>query len=200
MKRTIITIGRQTGSGGREIGVKVADALGIPYYDREIVSRAAEMSDMTEEFINAHDEKKSGSLMYSLVMDNISPPISSIPSNDRVFLAQFNAIKEAAKEGSCVIIGRCADYALEDDPDLLSIFIYADYDFRAARIQEETNLTGSGLRNLIAKTDKSRSNYYNYYTGKKWGKMTGYHMCLDSSKLGIDTCVKFICEIARDRK
>ena len=198
MKRTIVTIGRQTGSGGREIGIKVAEEFGIPFYDQALISKAAETADLSSEFIKAHDEKKASSLLYSIVMDTfaINP---SLPSADKVFLAQFNAIKEIAKEGSCVIVGRCGDYALENDPDLISIFLYADFDFRTERIKKELGCSLAEAKSTVIKTDKQRSGYYNHYTGKKWGDIKGFDLGINTSKFGIDTCVRMICDIIREK-
>lgn len=197
-KRTIITIGRQNGSGGREIGMKVAERLGIPYYDKELLKRTAQESELSEDFIKEHDEKKSSSLLYSIAMDSTYMGNSGyIPSNDKVFLAQFNAIKKIAEEGSCVIIGRCADYALEEDPDLLSVFIYADYDFRVGRVMKEEEISESKARIFINRTDKKRASYYDYYTGKKWASMSTYDISLNSGKFGIDKCVDMLCEIVK---
>ncbi len=196
MSRYVITIGRQTGSGGREIGIKVAEELGIPFYDQALILKTMESTELTREFIEAHDEKKVSSLLYSIVMEGfaIKP---NLPSADKVFLAQFNAIKNIAKEGSCVIVGRCADYALENDPDLISVFLYADFEFRTKRIKAELGSTTTEAKSRIIKTDKQRSGYYNHYTGKKWGDIRGYHLGIDTSRFGIDESVRMICNIAR---
>ena len=198
---TIITIGRQTGSGGREIGKKVAAKLGIPYYDKELLSRASEESGLSKEFFERNDEKRVSSFLYSLVMDSPTPgfanSMSGMPINHQSFLAQFNTIKEIAKEGGCVFIGRCADYALEEEPHLLSIFLHADLEFRVARVMEELNISASKARELILKTDKSRASYYNYYTGRKWAVASNYHVSLDCSRFGIDETVEFICSMAQ---
>ena len=198
MKRIVITIGRQTGSGGREIGIKIADRLGIPFYDQALISKAAETADLSREFIKAHDEQKASSLLYSIVMDTLSIN-PNLPSADKVFLAQFNAIKEIAKEGSCVIVGRCGDYALENDPDLLSIFLYADFDFRTERIKKELGCSTAEAKSTIIKTDKRRSGYYNHYTGKKWADIKGFDLGINTSRFGIDACVDMICNIALAR-
>ena len=198
---TIITIGRQTGSGGREIGQKVAKTLGIPYYDKELLDLAAEKSGLSREFFETQDEKRVSSFLYSLVMDSPTPgftnTMSGMPINHKSFLAQFESIKELASRGGCVIIGRCADYALEENPHLLSIFLHADYEFRTKRIAEEASLSMTKARELINKTDKSRGQYYNYYTGRKWGVASNYHVSLDSSRFGIDETVDFICSMAQ---
>ncbi len=198
---TIITIGRQTGSGGREIGQKVAEILGVPYFDKEILDLAAEKSGLSREFFETQDEKRVSSFLYSLVMDSPTPgftnTMSGMPINHKSFLAQFETIKEIASKGGCVIIGRCADYALEENPRLLSIFLHADYDFRVKRIMAEGVTPESKAREFINKTDKSRGQYYNYYTGRKWGVASNYHVSLDSSRFGIDETVDFICSMAK---
>ena len=118
--------------------------------------------------------------------------MNDMPLNQKVFLAQFDTVKKLAQQGPCVIIGRCADYALEDNPNLLSVFIHADLDVRVRRISNLYDLTDNKARDRIRKNDKSRSSYYNYYTSKEWGSVDSYHLCLDSSKFGIDGCVEII--------
>ena len=198
---TIITIGRQAGSGGREIGRLVADILGIPFYDKELLERAAEESGFSKEFFMKHDEKRTSSFIYSLAMDSPSPGFSAaipgMPINHRFFLAQFNTIKTIAKEGGCVIVGRCADYALEENPHLLSIFIHADYEFRVKRCMQELSIDEYKARELINKTDKQRASYYNYYTGRKWGVATNYEIALKSSVFGVEETARFIASMAR---
>ena len=200
---TVITIGRQSGSGGREIGEKVAKALGIPYYEKELLDIAAEQSGLSREFFEAHDEKRVSSFLYSLVMDSPTPgfsnTLSDMPINHKSFLAQFNAIKDLAEKGPCVIIGRCGDYALEENPHLLSLFIHADYDFRVKRMMAEKECSETAAREIINKTDKSRAQYYNYYTGRKWGVATNYNATIDSSRFGIDMTVTMICSMAKIR-
>lgn len=188
---TIITIGRQFGSAGREIGYQIADYFGIKLYDKEMLSRAAKESGICEEIFETHDEKPTNSFLYSLVMDTYSMgysggSYSDMPINHKVFLAQFDAIKKIASEGPCILVGRCADYALEDNENLLSIFIHADLDARIRRIARIYDLTDAKAKDMIMKTDKKRASYYNYYSNKKWGSAEGYHMSLDSSVLGID--------------
>ena len=188
---TIITIGRQFGSAGREIGYKVAKDLGIKLYDKEMLARAAKESGLCEELFETHDEKPTNSFLYSLVMDTYSLGYSSgsyadMPINHKVFLAQFDAIKKIASEGPCILVGRCADYALEDNENLLSVFIHADLDARIRRIARIYDLTDAKAKDMIMKTDKKRASYYNYYSNKKWGSAESSHMSLDSSVLGID--------------
>ena len=194
---TIITIGRQFGSGGREIGYMVADKLGIKLYDKEMLQRAAQDSGICEELFESHDEKPSNSFLYSLVMDTYSMGYSGstyndMPINHKIFLAQFDAIKKIANEGPCILVGRCADYALEGYPNLLSVFIHADLDARIKRIAKKYDLTDAKAKDLINKTDKKRASYYNYYTNKKWGEAASYELCLNSSELGVQGTAKAI--------
>lgn len=188
---TIITIGREYGSAGREIGYKVADHLGIKLYDKEMLARAAKESGICQELFETHDEKPTSSFLYSLVMDTYSLGYSAgsyadMPINHKVFLAQFDTIKKIASEGPCILVGRCADYALEDFPNVLSVFIHADLSARIRRIARIYDLTDTKAKERILKTDKERSSYYNYYSNKKWSDANSYNICLDSSVLGID--------------
>ena len=187
---TIITIGRQFGSAGREIGRVVAKHLDIKLYDKEMLNRAAQESGLCKELFETHDEKPTNSFLYSLVMDTYSLGYSNsyvdMPINHKVFLAQFDAIKKIADEGPCILVGRCADYALEEYDNVLSIFIHADLDARIRRIARIYDLTDAKAKDMIIKTDKKRSSYYNYYSNKRWGDVDSYDMCLNSSMLGIE--------------
>ena len=196
---SIITIGREYGSGGRQIGQEVASYFGIKCYDKELLEHAANDSGICRELFENHDEKPTNSFLYSLVMDTYSfgyssAGLSDMPMNHKVFLAQFDAIKKLAAEGPCVMVGRCADYALADDPNLFSVFIHGSMEARIARVSAKYLKSAKEAREIIQKTDKSRSSYYNYYTNKKWGEANGYSLCLDSSKLGVEGCVKAIVE------
>ena len=197
---TIITIGRQFGSGGREIGYMVADKLGIKLYDKEMLQRAAQDSGICEELFESHDEKPSNSFLYSLVMDTYSMGYSGstyndMPINHKIFLAQCDAIKKIANEGPCILVGRCADYALEGYPNLLSVFIHADLDARIKRIAKKYDLTDAKAKDLIIKTNKKRASYYNYYTDKRWGDADSYDVCLDSSVLGLEGTAEAIIKL-----
>ena len=183
---TIITIGREFGSGGHEIGAHLAEKLEIPLYDKEMLDRASKDSGIAEEILKAHDEKPTSSFLYS-----------DMPINHKIFLAQFEAIKKIADEGPCILIGRCADYALENYSNVLSVFIHADTTKRAKRISRMYDMTESKAREMILRTDKKRGSYYNYYTNKKWSAVQSYDVCLDSGKLGIDGCVETIIEIIK---
>ena len=194
---SIITIGREYGSGGRQIGKEIANYFGIKYYDKELLEHAAKDSGICKELFEHHDEKPTNSFLYSLVMDTYSFGYSSagfsdMPMNHKIFLAQFDAIKKLAGEGPCVMVGRCADYALADWKDCFSVFVHADFDWRINRIAAKYNKTPKEARDIITKTDKSRASYYNYYTNKKWSDSESYELCLSSSELGIEGTAKAI--------
>ncbi|MEO2615922.1 AAA family ATPase [Blautia wexlerae] len=196
---SIITIGREYGSGGRQIGQEVAKYFGIKCYDKELLEHAANESGICKELFENHDERPTNSFLYSLVMDTYSFGYSSsgftdMPMNHKVFLAQFDAIKKLASEGPCVMVGRCADYALSEYKDCFSVFVHADTDWRINRLSQKHNKTAKEAKDMINKTDKSRSSYYNYYTNKKWGVASSYNLCVDSSKLGIDGAAKAIIQ------
>ena len=198
MANKIYTIGREFGSGGREVGEKLAAKLGIKLYDKELLQQAAKDSGFCEEIFENHDEKPTNSFLYSLVMDTYSvsgysaAPFLDMPINHKVFLAQFETIKKIAEKESCVIVGRCADYALSDNPDCINIFIHADLDVRIKNVSRNLNITENKARDIINKTDKQRASYYNYYTSKKWGDSKSYNLSLDAGKLGTDNCVEMI--------
>ena len=198
MANKIYTIGREFGSGGREVGEKLAAKLGIKLYDKELLQQAAKDSGFCEEIFENHDEKPTNSFLYSLVMDTYSvsgysaAPFLDMPLNHKVFLAQFETIKKIAEKESCVIVGRCADYALSDNPDCINIFIHADLDVRIKNVSRNLNITENKARDIINKTDKQRASYYNYYTSKKWGDSKSYNLSLDDGKLGTDNCVEMI--------
>ena len=200
---TIITIGRQYGSAGREIGYKVADELGIKLYDKEMLDRAAKESGICQELFETHDEKPTNSFLYSLVMDTYSfgynnSSFVDMPISHKVFLAQFDTIKKIADEGPCVIVGRCADYALADRNNVVDIFIYGNEECKIKRIMEKYALTENKAREMIIKKDKQRQSYYNYYSSKKWGRADSYDLCINSSVLGEDSTVKLIIQYVED--
>ena len=196
---TIITIGRQYGSGGHDIGKQLAEELNVPFYDKALLERAAKDSGLCQEIFENHDEKPTNSFLYSLVMDTYSlgyttSSFSEMPLNHKIFLAQFDAIKNIAKEGPCVIVGRCADYALADFPNVVNVFLHADMQDRVVRIARRHELTDAKAKDLIVKTDKRRASYYNYYTSKKWGDAAGYDLSLNTATLGIDGTIHMIRE------
>ncbi len=200
---TVITIGRQFGSGGHEIGEKVAAYFGIKYYDRELLTRAAKESGFCEEMLQNHDEVPTNSFLYNLVMDTYSfgyntSAFVDMPISHKVFLAQFDAIKKIAEEEPCVIVGRCADYALADYKNCIHLFIYGDEEHKIKRIMEKYDLTESKARDMMIKKDKQRQSYYNYYSSKKWGRADSYDLCVNSSVLGVEGTVKLIAQYVED--
>ena len=192
-RNTIITIGRQYGSGGREIGQLLADKLDIPFYDKELLTMSAKASGMSEEVFENYDEKPTNSLLYSLAMSNFS---GEMPLNHRIFLAQFDVIKKIAKEESCVIVGRCADYALRDYRNVANVFVHADMEYRLDRAINLYGLPEKSARGIILRTDKQRANYYNFYTNKKWGSVDSYDFAIDSGSVGVDNTVALIKDFA----
>ncbi|MBR3642975.1 MAG: cytidylate kinase-like family protein [Parasporobacterium sp.] len=201
----VITIGRECGSGGRLIGNKLAEKLGIKCYDKELLTLAAKQSGLCEELFEAHDEKPSRSFLYSLVMDSYSLGYSTssfadMPLNHKVFLAQFETIKHLADTESCVIVGRCADYALVDYPNTTSVFITGNMEDKIRYMCRLYNKTEDQAKDIITKTDKKRANYYNYYSSKKWGDARSYDLCLNSSILGPEGAVEAILNFLRLRE
>lgn len=201
--KTIITIGRQFGSAGREIGEKLAKEFNIPCYDKELLTRAAKESGFCEELIQTHDERPTNSFLYNLVMDTYSfgynaAGLIDMPISQKVFLAQFDAIKKMAEEGPCIIVGRCADYALADYDNCLNIFIHGDKACKVKRIMEKYNLTESKAKDMIAKKDRQRQSYYNYYSSKKWGASESYDLSVNSSTLGIEGTVNLLKQFIMD--
>ena len=200
---TVITIGRQFGSGGREIGEKVAEYFGIKCYDKELLTRAAKESGFCEEMIQNHDERPTNSFLYNLVMDTYSfgynaSSFMDMPISHKVFLAQFDTIKKIADEGPCVIVGRCADYALSDYQNSIHLFIYSDEKAKIERIRAKYDLTEGKARDMLIKKDKQRQSYYNYYSSKKWGRADSYDLCINSNILGVEGTVKLIVQYVED--
>ncbi len=197
-KKIIITIARQFGSGGREIGEHISKILGIPLVDKELIKDAAARGELNEEVIKNTEETATNSLLYTLAMgSNVLGTTMhfgyKMPVNDRLFILQSEAIKEYAAKGSCVIIGRCADYVLRDEPSLFRIFVYGDLDHRKERVMERhPELKSSQVIDVINKTDKRRASYYNFYTGNKWGKYDNYDMAINSSTFGVLETAKII--------
>ncbi|MBQ9921863.1 MAG: cytidylate kinase-like family protein [Clostridia bacterium] len=197
MQKYVITIARQFGSRGREIGQKLAEALGYKYYDRDLISMAAEKSGMDKSVLGAADEKAANSLLYTLALgssvyahgvDNIN-----VPLNDKLYIVQSNIIKDIHNSGEgAVIVGRCADYVLAEKENVLKVFISADFDNRVETVSIRSAVTEAKAKDMVIKTDKRRANYYNYYTGKKWGKIENYDLVINSSKCGIDGAVRVI--------
>lgn len=202
MANLVVTIGRHYGSGGKEIGRKVAEALGVTFYDEELVTMAAEQSNIDKSVLNHVDEKATGSLLYSLVMGGglrgLSAPLYyEMPINDKLFIAQSDVIKRLAAQDSCVIVGRCADYVLEHtNAKTLKVFLYADMEYKISRIQTLYSLDRKTAIERINKTERQRKSYYNYYSDKEWGNMSSYDLCLNVAEIGIENSVEIICRCA----
>lgn len=204
MKKQIITISREFGSGGRLIGRRLADDLGIPYYDKELLTRISEESGFSREMMEEAEMKAKSSFFYSLSSafgTGDSGP-DSLSLNERFFLAQFDTIKKIAEEGSCVIVGRCADYVLRGEPGATNIYIYAEAEDKIKRAVEAYGVPEKDVKKLMKDTDKARANYYNYHTGRKWGEPVNYNLSLDSGYISIDNIVQLIktyLELKTDR-
>ena len=201
-KNPVITIARQYGSGGREIGEKVAELLGIKAYGKELIDLAAEKSGYHPDMLHKADERAAGSLLYSLAVGaSVAGGIAGhydIPINDKLFIVQNDIIKELAEKEQCVIIGRCGDYALRNFENKISVFIHSDFEWRKKRIVEKNGVSEKEAENLIIKEDKYRANYYNFYTGHKWGASERYDATFNSSMLGVDAIAQIIANMARN--
>ena len=190
----IITITRQFGSGGREIGKKLAEAYGIPFYDNEIISRAAKDTGFAEAAFERAEDKASNSLLYSIAMgmnvfSSQDVGFSGLSLDDRIFLAQSKVIRNVAKEGPCVIVGRCADYILKNQENVVNLFIRATLDFRIKRAIEVEGIPKEKSAEMVMKKDKSRANYYKYLSGERWDNVLNYDFAIRSDLCGIDGTV-----------
>lgn len=195
----IITISRQFGSGGREIGSRLAKKLGLPFYDNELISRAAKESGFAEAAFENAEKKATNSLLYSLAMGmnaygNQDIGFTHLSLDDQLYLAQSNVIRKVAEEGPCVIVGRCADYVLRDLDNVVNIFIWADIEARKQRAIEQYHLKANKAEEEILRTDRRRANYYNYHASEKWGRAENYHLSLRSDYIGIDSTVDCIVQ------
>lgn len=195
MANRIITITRQYGSGGREVGEKLANALGVEFYDNKLLEIAAGSSGIHKSHFEENDERRSNSFLYLL---STTYGQGGVPFDDALFFAQLEAIRKIASEGPCVIIGRCADYALRDFSKVLNIFISAPFEVRVKRAIEVYGIAEKHAENYVKRIDKQRTSYYNYYTDKRWGQPQNYQICVDSSALGIDRTVDALKRFADD--
>lgn len=195
--RSIITISREFGSGGREIGKQLAKELDIPFYDKELLEMASKQSGISKELFAKNDESYSSSFLFSLVMGNYHSAqdgriSAELPLNHKIFLAQFEAIKKIGEEGPCVIVGRCADYVLRSYPNVINVFLMGDMVDKKKRVLGSYDIEKDKAEDFIKKTDKRRASYYNYYTDMKWGNAANYDLCINTSRLGIEGTVKLI--------
>jgi len=195
--KTIITVGRQYGSGGRYVAKLLSEKLGIPFYDRELLTEAARESGINEELMENYDEKQGRNLLFSLigstqVRGDAGVMYTDMPLNHRIFLAQFDTIRRIAGQGPCVIVGRCADYVLRDYDDVLNVFVKADVDHRVKRIVRYNGADPLKAEDILRKADKQRAAYYNYFATGTWGDVSNYDLCVDTGTLGIEGCVEVI--------
>ena len=206
MGKVLITIGRQFGSNGRIIGEKVAEQLGIPCYDKQLIKQAAKESGLWENLLDEMDEKRSNSFLYSVVMDPYAFTYSyeqqgyGMNLNQKAFMATYHTIEKLANEGSGVFIGRCADYVLRNQTGVLNVFIYAPTEVRTRTVMERFSLSEKQAREQIQKEDKGRAAYYNYYTSSKWGKADNYDLSINSAAFGKRDVVDLIIQAAEKRQ
>lgn len=194
--KSVISIGRQFGCGGREICNRLAKELNIPFYDRELIEYAAAKSGISPEILEQYDEKATNSLLYSLSISAYSYAgtamnTPNLPLNDQLFISQSEVIRQLADNGPCIILGRCSDYVLRDRDDVLKVFIHCDLETRTANIEKRLGLPKSKAAELIKKTEKRRASYYNYYTHRKWGELSNFDLAINSAS-GIDKVVETI--------
>lgn len=199
----VINIGRQLGSGGRQIGEQLSTEFGIGFYDKELIKLASKESGLGKEFFEKADEKSSYSFLSGLLglRTNVNNEAytNNYLTNETFFKIQSDIIRELAQKESCVFVGRCADYILRNHPRCINVFITADTEDRIKRVAQTYQLSLDKAQELIAKTDKKRSEYYNFYSNKVWGEAKSYHLCINSSVLGIDETVNFICQFIKQR-
>ncbi len=194
----IITVGRQYGSGGREVAKKLAEVMNLSFYDKELLAEASRESGICQEVIENYDEKQEKRSFFSMLGTGFQGRTDSLgmylemPLNHRIFLAQFDAIRKIADKGSCVIVGRCADYVLRDHPNVLNVFIKASLEERIKRIERLYDPDPMKAEDMIRKADKQRATYYNYYATGTWGDANNYHLCLDTGVLGVNGAVELI--------
>lgn len=187
----VITIGREYGSGGRFIGKLIAEKLGISFYDDELITKASDLSGISKSCLENYDETKESAFSYAQGLYGMDMSLGQ-----KVFLAQFEAIKKIAASESCVIVGRCADYVLRDYPNVVKVFICAPLEDKIQRAITYYNLSPSKAPGIISKKNKKRKSYYNFYTDKEWGKPSSYDLCVNS-KDGVETAVEAICAYAK---
>ena len=190
MKYSIITIGREYGSGGRIIAKPLAETLGIAFYDKELIHLAAQKTGLSEEYISSSaTHHKANKFFYNLIFSSDNLPVS-----DQLYIAETDIIKKVSDDGPCVIVGRCADYILRERQDCLKIFIHAPLEERIARAKNDYGIS-EDIENFVQKTDKERSAHYDYFTNQEWGKAQNYHMTINST-VGLDMAVKLIIAAA----
>lgn len=192
-EKKIITIGRQLGSGGREIGMCLAKKLDIPFYDKEILTEAAKKSGYTKELFERNDEKPTSSFLYALAMGvNSFGAAYQRPLMMDVYLAQFDTIRKLADEGPCIFIGRCSDYVLNDRDNAIDVFVHADLEARIERTMRKHQISAKEAEGMCLRNDKDRASYYNYYSNHSWGDARFYDLCLNTSKISVEKAADLI--------
>ena len=187
--KSIITISRQYGSGGRFIAKNLAEKLGIPYYDNELITMAAKESGYSEAIFEKAEQLSTHSFLYSLSMFGSADGIYGLPLADKVYIAQSEIIKKCADKGPCVIVGRCSDYVLKEYDNVVNFFIYSDEENKVKRAVKYYGIDADKAAGELKKKDKKRANYYNYYTSQTWGSFDNYHLSLNSDAVGIEAAV-----------
>ncbi|MDE7427584.1 MAG: cytidylate kinase-like family protein [Muribaculaceae bacterium] len=204
-RKYVITIGRSYGSGGRALGRALSERLGIPFYDKELLMEAARSSGMSADFFERNDERMPSFFQHLPGLSMSLNPMawyggSTAISPDSIYRLQSDFIQSLAQQGPCVIVGRTADYILRDHPDVINIFVHAPVDVCVARVMERGECeTKEAARTLVEKTNRLRSNYYNFYTDKRWGHSTGYDLTLDSSRLPMEELTDLVIEYMKRR-
>ena len=202
---TVITLGRQLGSNGKIIGKKLAEKLGYKFYDKDLIARVAKESGLSENLFDEMNEKPTSSLLYSLVMGVQSSKglyyhYNDMLNGDNLFKIQADLIKKIASEGPCIIVGRCADYILRENPKLIKLFLYADTGERVKTLIERDGMSEKEAQSAVNKADKRRANYYNFYTNNTWGYVNNYNLCLDTASLSIDGSVDFLYNYVKEKE
>jgi len=201
--KAIIAIGREYGSGGHDVGKLVAKKLGVPFYDKEILTLAAKESGICEELFENHDEKAIPSYLFSFMPSMGEFPTTEpaeMPLDHRIFMAQFEAITKLAMQGPCVIVGRCADYVLKGQPKLVSVFLYAELNARIERIMQVEHLPFDQAKERVRKVNKQRQEYYNFFADGNWGHRSNYHLMLNTTGISMDTAAETIITYVKGRK
>lgn len=192
MTSSVITISREYGSGGRFVAQKLSEKLGIPFYDNEIITRAAKESGYAESMFEKAEQISTHSLLYSLSMFGSSAGVYGLPLSDKVFLVQSDIIQKVASEGPCILVGRCSDYVLKDRDNVISFFLYSDMPHKIERVKTYYHPDTDDVEALITKRDKKRAAYYNYYTTRRWGDIDNYHLSVNTDAIGIDATVSLL--------
>ena len=200
-KRIVVTVSREFGSGGRIIGKMVADKLGIPYYDREIIELSAQSAGFSKEFVENNEQKVKNKFFHNFIyagdyMNGYSGTVH-VSMADKLFISSCETIEKIA-ENSCVIVGRCADFVLKDRKDVFNIFIYADLEHKVKRAVEKYGVKPDKAKQEVKRTDKHRANHYEYYTERKWGERNNYHLCVNSGLIGVENCAELIADAVKD--